>query len=524
MRLRSSVRFALFYVLPLICISVQAQWREVKLPIGWELRHIITLESGRGIALVSLEGGAHRILATRDTWHHVDTFSMPRPEMPFMFEPFGLDVSSSGTIVIVGQHLPPSYTPPSSSQGRSSRNASTAAYQSKDWGVTWTEILPRVPGRYMSVVFRGRPNALLLYEHDWKDSTVLDDRVNGIEYGRDLLLVDEDLQVINRSVVDTLTSKQIKPSYPFGIWCCDGCPKNRSLVDRINDSVYVLETINPCNGQRPFESPRGWYDYGAYWIRVSINSGDSWDSKMGRLFGNEYYSFNGPKYSSMKLLSTSRWVDNQGYVYDLQSGNILDSLCASQIGWRQPHSDARGDTVLSLTGKRGPRNDSIRVVADTMLVSLIDYNKCRILNDDSVVVKCEVPLGYTSFSRSTLKPLLLGNAGVVFAVGRYFDQIGPSDSLVSVWSILVRDNLSTSIAQSSSETNIKIRMIGSSIAIDEPADTSLALEVFGSLGQLLYSTELAPYARRVDLPQLPSGPYFIKVSNAPPIGVMLWWD
>lgn len=282
MRTNGQYRLLVASVLLMLCHgSVAAQWREVEIAKNKEDRLVLARNDGRSIAFLRTPMPSKSpmpstvpmsVVYTTDFWKTFDSTALPSAEPPFVFEPFGFEMSANGNLFVVGQHVPPLFEPLDWNKMRQTRNASTAAYISRDWGRTWTEILPRLPGRYMSISFRGRSEGLLLYEHERRDSSSY---WGGHNYGRDLLTVDEDFVVQRVQVIDTLGSD------PFSEWCIEGRPKQRSFVDRMSDSTIVMQTIVPC--EEWFRGDPGemrWTP--AYFADVSTNLGRTWDKNLMR--------------------------------------------------------------------------------------------------------------------------------------------------------------------------------------------------------------------------------------------------
>ncbi len=508
----------------LICASatLSAQWREIRFATNHIVSHVIAADDGRG--MVFLTDSNVRVVTTRDYWRTFDTVLLPRPEFPYVFEPFSYDTTANGTVVVVGQHRPPLDTIPSVSGLLRYCNTATAAYYSTDWGATWTEVLPRQKGRYMSISFRGRPEGILLYELDWNDSLLHTETAPMSEYrGRDLITVDQRMQALSRIVLEPT---QISQRTPGKSRCIEGNPIEPSFVDRINDSTLAMQTVLPCKNDLGNEDdPSGLYRNPYYIVDVSTNNGRTWDTLLRRVNVN----FNEHTENiTMKIVNDTSWIDNQGYFYEGSSIKPRKLKCPELLYgegdlefWRT--SDAHQETLLWMNrGSQLFPTDSAGIKKDTFLILSMRPPACKI--DAQVLLEFNYVIGsdYRYGGKRFFKPQLLKDGRAVVALASIERSLfAPSHALFH-WSIFVLDSEATSKQDDTSIVSSTIQERNGEVVFSRPLLKSGNAEYYSLIGSLVASVPIQAGSEQTRIPQLQSGVYIVSIPGEVPLKILVW--
>ncbi len=502
--------------------TMQAQWREVRFAPNHIVSQIVATDDGRGI--VFLTDTNVRVVTTHDFFRTFDTIPLPKPEAPYVFEPYSYDTTANGTVVVVGQHRPPLDTVVPGYLYLRHSNTTTAAYYSSDWGKTWTEVLPRLPGRFMSISFRGRPEGLLLYELDWKDSLEHTDAAPMYEYyGRDLITVDQRMQAISKIVVDTVSVRSGRSRGRSK--CIEGNPQKRSYVDRINDSVLVMETLHPCKNDQGIEDdPSGFNRTPGYILEISTDNGRTWDFKRRR--ANFNYG-NNSGFRTMKIFDDTTWVDNQGFVYNARSIEHSKYVCSTiprgtNLIEFWSISDALDQHFLLLQPLDSLfPDDTIRVNHVPFIVSLVDSRTCTVASNDTIGISYNLTSGYKLSGFPQLKPLFNRNQQSV--IGLAYEE--SSQTVRNLrnwhWRIFVRDTKTTSSSDGIESNASLLQEHNGIIFLPSPLNEQSQAEYYSLIGSLRALVPIQAGASQTTVPQLPVGVYIVRIPNVAPLKILV---
>ncbi len=519
--MRTNGKDRLIFIVLLISasLSLSAQWREIRFATNHIVSHVIAADDGRG--MVFLSDTNVRVVTTRDYWRTFDTVLLPRPDFPYVFEPFSYDTTANGNVVVVGQHRPPLDTMPSMLGLLRYCNTSTAAYYSTDWGATWTEVLPRKKGRYMSISFRGRPEGMLLYELDWNDSLEHTDAMPMNKYsGRDLITVDQQLQVVSQRVLDTT---RIDQRWPGKEKCIEGNPVKPGFIDRINDTILAMQTVLPCRNDLGIEDdPSRLYRNPYYIVDVSTNNGRTWETLLHRMnFNFNDHTAN----TTMKIVNDTAFIDNQGYIYEGTNIKPRKLICpALGFGVEQYDfwnvSDVYGDKLIFVypTPEFFPSRDA-GLKRDTVLVSFVRPIDCAAARQEMFEYVFTVEVGEKFVGYDYFKPQLLSDDRAVVGISSVRISTDGRASLSCRWSIFVLDSKATSTKV---DASICIQERKGEIVFSKPLLNSGQAEYYSLIGSLVESVPIQAGSLQTRVPQLQSGVYFVRILNEAPLKFLVW--
>lgn len=518
MRTNGQSRWIILFVMVLTSAALQAQWREVRFGMGEFMTHVIASDDGRGLAFFNDVN--FRVVSTRDNWRTFDTVVLPAPEAPYVFEPYSYDTTANGTVVVVGQHRPPLDT----LKGLRYCNTTTAAYYSTDWGRTWAEVLPRLPGRYMSIAYRGRAEGVLLYENDWKDSVEYAKERPAYEwYGRDLVFVDQEFRALSHTVIDETDSVGRFPLSGGG--CIEGNPQKRSYIDRINDSILVMETIFPCANDYGIEDdPSGSKRHRSYQTLVSTNLGTTWRQDLGQWNINVGYSRT--PYKTMKLVDDTTWIDNQGYLYEGTRKAPREFRCPGSENWLDYYweiSDAVGSQHLIRTTYDvldSARKDTTVVFRVKIGVNLVTVRTCSFQPLPPLVCGIIEYDGYDTYGLQGLKPILTKNGRAILTALRESENIQTKEARYE-WYVYIFDNdPSSSVVTDTSHRGAVVERDGV-LYFSKPRTDAGLMEYYALSGDLVAAVAVEAGAQVSAVPQLSTGVYFARLGNEAPLKILV---
>lgn len=512
-----------FSVLLLASITLPAQWREVRFAKNHIVSHVIAADDGRG--MVFLTDTNMRVVITRDDWRTFDTVLLPKPDSPYVFEPYSYDTTANGTVVVVGQHRPPLDTVLDSYHYLRHCNTTTAAYYSTNWGTTWTEVLPRQRGRYMSISFRGRQEGIILYELDWNDSLEYTDAAPMYDYwGRDLITVDQRMQPVSKKVIDKGYVYQRRPGRSY---CIEGNPIMPGFVDRINDTVLVMETVLPCENDLGIEDapPGSHLTQPAYVLWVSTDLGSSW--KLGRDNGN--FSDHS-RYHSMKIVDDTTWIDNQGYIYEGTTLQPRKLDCAEwDSGGSYSHywfaSDVQGKTLIELSPLRYKWiiSDSASVQFVNPVVLFINPITCTSERDEKFKYVFTIEPGFRLRRFEYRKPQLLKNGRAIVSIASVSVSLGSErvKPLFFQWSIFILDKETSLAPDGTAGAASTLEERNGEILLNRILSEPTHAEYYSLTGSLVARVLINAGASQTTVPSLSAGVYFVRIANEAPLKIMV---
>lgn len=276
MRKNGSHRLSIFLLVGMLCQTlVIAQWHVRPVPGNASFQDGRMFDDGFGVLISDSSG----VFCTQNEWSTSNLVLAPNLGLNERFIPREVDTTDAGILVVVG-HIVYQTDPIFLTK--------TYAMKSIDHGVTWEEFGERLPGRFLSVSFRGMKFGVIAHEY-----FAYVQNVYGL-YAHTIRRYSSDFNTLRVDTLDPIEERYFT--------CFKGVDYRSTKITLIDSVTMLVSQIQLCSGRVSSDVLR---DYDAT-LFLSTNGGSTFSVTDSSRNSFEAYSHSEPPKS--QVIGNGKWT------------------------------------------------------------------------------------------------------------------------------------------------------------------------------------------------------------------------